>query len=353
VKALYIGIQTPGTTAQLRGETLKRTLPYATWSQINTDSVFLTQPRWSRTLAFRLRTGPAVSAINHLVQNKITGHEYDLVWIDKAVYLWPETVRTIRSLTKTLVHYTPDTAFFANGSRFFNDSANLYDKVVTTKSFELEDYTKLVAPDRLMLVTQSFDNNLHNRVVPFQEKRKEVVLIGLCEPDREACVAQLLSKGLAVRVGGKNWDRFRSRYQDNPLFHFEGQAVFGEQYVECLSKASIGLGLLTKRFPEQHTTRTFEIPACGTIVATVRNAETSSFFNDNEAIFYRDYQDLAQKAEELLHDPKRLQEMTMAGQQRIRQGGFSNEDVLCCILDGCGFKTAAQLNQCLPFPPRP
>lgn len=336
VRALYIGIQTPGTTAQLRGETLKRILPQAIWSEVNTDSVFLKQPRWSRTLAFRLRTGPAVSAINQLVQNQITGDHYDLVWIDKAVYLWPETVRTIRSLTTTLIHYTPDTAFFANGSRFFNRSVKLYDRVVTTKSFEFEHYTQLVDPARLMLVTQSFDSNLHHQVAAFEEKRREVALIGLCEPDREACVAHLLGKGLAVRVGGKNWERFRSRHQNNPLFHFEGEAVFGERYVECLSKASIGLGLLTKRFPEKHTTRTFEIPACGTIVATVRNSETSSFFNNDEAVFYRDYQDLAEKADQLLRDPAKMQQMTIAGQQRIRQGGFSNEDVLFRVLEDCG-----------------
>jgi spore maturation protein CgeB len=76
---------------------------------------------------------------------------------------------------------------------------------------------------------------------------------------------------------------------------YAGESVFGADYARLLSKSWIGLGLLSKRFPEVHTTRTFEIPACGTILATERNIETQAYFGDDEALFFADHEDLAQK----------------------------------------------------------
>jgi spore maturation protein CgeB len=336
VQALYIGIQTPGTTAQLRGAALKRLLPQANWIEIDTDSAFLHRPRWQRTLAFRLRTGPAVSAINHLIRQKLDSVSFDLIWVDKGVYLWPDTIKELRRLTEVLIHYTPDTAFFANQSRFFEATIDLYDKVVTTKSFELDHYRNRVSDDRLILATQSYDEQLHRMECNFLQKRNEVVLVGLCEPDREHCVDALLKQENQVRIGGRGWERFVSAHANNPLFHFEGAAIFGQHYVQTLSRAALGLGLLTKQFPELHTTRTFEIPACGTALATVRNAETTAFFTHDEAVFYETYEDLAHKAKTLLNSPAELQKITEAGHRRVRNGAFSNEQVLARVLKEAG-----------------
>ena len=276
------------------------------------------------------------SRCHKLIRKQLSSDSYDLIWVDKGVYLWPDTVKEIRRLGKVLIHYTPDTAFFANQSRFFEATVALYDKVVTTKSFELEHYQNRISNDRLMLVTQSYDEQQHHVECEFSQKRNEVVLIGLCEPDRERCVAALLKQENQVRIGGRGWERFVSTHANNPLLHFEGSAIFGQHYVQTLSRAALGLGLLTKRFPELHTTRTFEIPACGTALATVSNTETTKFFAENEALFYEDYEDLAQQAKTLLNNPVELQKITEAGHQRVREGGFSNEQVLAKVLTAAG-----------------
>lgn len=39
-------------------------------------------------------------------------------------------------------------------------------------------------------------------------------------------------------------------------------------------------GALSRRFPERHTTRTFEIPACGTVLITEWNEEISVFLGE-------------------------------------------------------------------------
>ena len=327
MKALYVGIQTAGTTSQLRADTLRRVVP-CEWTMIDTDRAFQPFPRWARSLWFRLRTGPAVVALNRLVRNELGDEPYDVAWIDKGVCLWPSTIQKIRTLARRVIYYTPDTSFFANSSRFFRTTARLYDLVVTTKSLEIDLFRSLVEKDRLVLVTQSYDSRLHVPRVSFDQKRKEVVLIGLHEADRERCVQTLLSRGIPVRLGGKGWSSFVRKNAGHQLLHFEGEEVFGVRYAELLSRAMIGLGLMTKRFPELHTTRTFEIPACGTALATERNVETTSIFRDDEAVFFNDYDDLASKIQLLFESSDLLRSITNAGTQRIQQGDFSNDRMI-------------------------
>jgi len=290
---------------------------------------------------FRFLVGPAVGALNCHVLAELGTERYDFAWIDKGVCLWPETVRKIRRLARKLVYYTPDTSFMANRSRNFRATASLYDLIVTTKSLELASFERLVPRERIAMVTQCFDSRLHYPRCTFAEKRKEAVLIGLCEPDRERCVEHLISHGIAVRVGGVGWVRFVRRHEGNRLVQYEGEKVFGQRYAEVLSNATVGLGLLTKRFPELHTTRTLEIPACGTALATERNSEISRIFSDEEAIFFTDYPDLGHRVAALMNDEVRLQAISEAGTRRVHTGDYSNDQVLRKVLKLVGIPCGA------------
>lgn len=335
IRAAYVGIRTLGTTSRLRSEALQRALPDADWVMIDTDVPFRSAARIWRSLAFRWRFGPAVQAINLHVCRELPPADYELIWVDKGVCLQPATVKLLRRRARRLVYYTPDTSFLHNRSRFFDRTVSLYDLVATTKSLEFDRFVGLIGADRLLLTTQSYDSQLHYPRVPFSEKRPEAVFVGLCEPDREVCVQALLQAGVPVRLGGVGWDLFLKRNQKNPRLFFEGRAVFGEHYSQVLSRASIGLGLLTKRFPELHTTRTFEIPACGTALATVSTAETTRFFLPDQALFFSDYPALGQQVLSLLQDSVALQRLSAAGRAAVTQGGFDNDSVVRQILDRC------------------
>ncbi|MFM7165640.1 MAG: glycosyltransferase [Planctomycetaceae bacterium] len=336
MKAAWVGIRTPGTTSRLRSDALQRVLPAAEWAVIDTDLPFRSAARVWRSLAFRYRLGPAVQAMNRYVAQQLPAGQYDLIWVDKGVCLSSTTIRRLRACSHRLVYYTPDTSFLHNRSRFFYQTAALYDLVVTTKSLEVEQFGRLIGADRLLLTTQSYDSRLHYPRVSFAQKRPEAVFVGLCEPDRETCVQALLQAGVPVRLGGVGWDFFLQRNQRNPLLTFAGRSVFGEDYASTLSAASIGLGLLTKRFPELHTTRTFEIPACGTVLATESTSETARFFNASQALFFSDYSQLARRVIELLHNPATLQQLSAAGQTAVAAGGYDNDSMVRRVLQRCG-----------------
>ncbi len=316
----------------MRADTLRVLLPGADWDLVDTDEEFQCANRLARTITFRFRLGPVVNRINRKIAELTAATQYDLVWVDKGVYLWPDTVGSLRKSTSQMVHFTPDTAFLANRSRHFLKSARQYDLLVTTKSFELDNYLGITDSERVILTTQAFDSSLHRPPPEPVKKSAAAVFIGLCEPDREKCIETLLAAGVTVRVGGQRWGHFARRHVANPNFQFIGTEVFGAQYVSEYASASVGLGLLSKKFPELHTTRTFEIPACKTVLATERNEDATRFFAEDEALFFNDYHDLARRVSELLSQPEKIAAISAKGYQRVLADGRDYSSVLSAVL---------------------
>ena len=330
--ALYVGIRLPGTTSQLRSEALVRSLPDCDWTLIDTSIPYARSNRIWRSLAWRLKIGPVLRSLNDYVLRCLPKRCFDLVWIDKGVFLWPSTVRQLRACARKLVYYTPDTSFLRNRSTFFEKTISLYDLVVTTKSLEVQEFQRRMDLNRLLLVTQTYDRSLHYPRCEFEEKNHEAILIGLCEPSRERLVRNLLDADIPVRVGGHGWERFTRRCGPNLPLVYLGPEVFGEAYAESISHASVGLGMLTHRFPELHTTRTFEIPACGTALATPATADTERFFQSDEVIFFEDPTELVAKIQMLWRNVGELQRISAAGYQRVKSGGFDNDTLVVRVL---------------------
>jgi spore maturation protein CgeB len=348
MKALYIGILTSGTTSRMRAERLRELRPDWQWDWIDTDIPMHDSARLWRSLAFRYKIGLAVNRINAAVENVIcaTDH-YDLVWVDKGVFLTRTTMKHLRNRTGRIIHFTPDAAFFANRSRHFEGGLEFYDLVVTTKSFEADDYLLRGVGDRLFITTQGYDASLHCPAGD-QTREKAVAFVGLAEPDREACIQELLEAGVAVRLGGQGWGKFLSQYRQHPLLEFLGERVFGKDYVAAYSRVWVGLGLLSKRFPELHTTRTFEIPACGAILATEATSDTTAFFRPDEALFFKDYADLARILTLRLgvHDEAELNDLALRGRRRVSEDGRDYCQILLNILENprIGLKPKAEFS---------
>jgi spore maturation protein CgeB len=328
----------------MRAETLQHLTGSASWDRVDTDAGFRGANRLWKSAAFRLKAGPLVRRINRDVIQQTNGRHYDLVWVDKGVYLWPNTLDYVRKSAKAMVHFTPDTAFHANRSRHFFAATGTYDLLVTTKSFEVERYRELAGAERVMLVTQAYDENLHRSTLLPAVNRSGVVFMGLCEPDREKCIDTLLAAGVPVRVGGRGWDRFLKKHAGSQNFTFLGDAVFGEQYAREYSTAQVGLGLLSKRFPELHTTRTFEIPACGAALATERTADTAGFFREDEVFFFDNYAELASRLHDLLDRPEQVEKTAQKGHRRVVSDGYSYRSVLSKILTSLPISKRALVN---------
>jgi spore maturation protein CgeB len=330
---LYIGQYTEGTTSKMRANKLSLILKPKKFEVIDTHIPFFKTHRVFRSFGFRYKRGPLIKAINNYIQNSIKEQEFDLIWIDKGIFITEKTVKLLNSKSTQIVHFTPDMAFYANQSNHFNASINCYDYLVTTKSKELDFYERYVSKEKLILVTQGFDKRIHKPFHTFEEKDNAIVFIGLAEPSRIAIAEKIIKNHLTLKLVGKGWEVFVEKHKSNKNLIFLGDAIYSEDYSRLLSSSKFGLGLLSKQFPELHTTRTFEIPACGAALLTEKNSEIASFFKENEAIFYTDLEDLITKVKYFLNNASALETLTNKGYNAVHNNGYDYESIMRHIIN--------------------
>ena len=257
MKILYIGQYTLGTTSRMRGEALKAIIRPNIFEVIDANIPFFKSHRLLRSFGFRYKKGPLINNINKYIVAALKEEAYDLIWVDKAVFVTPKTTALLRSKAAKLVHFTPDPAFTFHKSKLFLKSLSYYDFLVTTKSYELEHYYKYIKTDKVIYATQGFDAKLHKPSKHPFSKKEGFVFIGHYEDQRGEVAEIILANNLRLKIVGHGWNRFISKYKDNKNLQFLGTAIYGEDYSRLISSSKFALGLLSKRFPELHTTRTF------------------------------------------------------------------------------------------------
>lgn len=307
MKVLYIGQYSAGTTSSMRGEYLREILQPQDFEVINTNIPIQQTNKIFRSFGWRYHLGPLVFAINKYIKNYLKDKDpFDIVWVDKGVFIDPLLIKDFRSKGCIVIHYTPDTAFTYNQSKLFYDAIPYYNHCITTKSFEKKDYLQYGA-ESVIFCTQGYDRNIHFPRIEFS-KKEGVVFVGLFEPSREEIIAQLIEDKIEVKLAGQKWEKFAAKNHNVKNFTYLGKGVFGDDYAKLISSGYISLGLLSKKFPELHTTRTFEIPACGTLLATESNNELRSLFSDDEVIYFSDKKELSEKIIFYLNHPENMRE---------------------------------------------
>ena len=332
MKVLYVGQYSDGTTSKMRCKVIQKILKPTIFQVIDTHIPFYKTHRLLRSFGFRYKKGPLINNINKYIVAALNDETYDLIWVDKAVFLTPKTTALLRSRASKLVHFTPDPAFTFHKSRLFLKSLSYYDFLVTTKSYELEHYYKYIKTEKVLYATQGFDAKLHKPSEHPFSKKEGFVFIGHYEDQRGEVLEKLLQNDIKITLAGIKWHQFAKKHQNNPNLIYLGDGVYGEDYVKTLQKAKMAWGALSKWVPELHTTRTFEIPACGTALVTERNLETQSFFKDDEAIFYTNENDLIEKITFFMNNDKPLEVLTKKGASRAVTSAYDYNAILNAIL---------------------
>ncbi|MDB3934521.1 glycosyltransferase [Flavobacteriaceae bacterium] len=332
MKVLYIGQYTLGTTSRMRGEALKAIIKPTIFEVIDANIPFFKTHRLLRSFGFRHKKGALINNINKYIVAALNDETYDLIWVDKAVFITPKTTALLRSKAAKLVHFTPDPAFTFHKSKLFLKSLPNYDFLVTTKSYELEHYYKHIKTDKVLYATQGFDAKLHKPSKHPFSKKDGFVFIGHYEDQRAVVLQKLLQNDIKITLAGIKWNHFARKHQDNPNLTYLGDGVYGEDYVKTLQNAKMAWGALSKWVPELHTTRTFEIPACGTALVTERNSETASFFKNSDAIFYNDINDLVTQVKYYMSNNKSLETLTEKGTKTVHLQGKDYKSIIHTLL---------------------
>lgn len=274
---------------------------------------------------------------NAQIIEKINATHYDIVWIDKGVTIYPETLQYIKkkSPQTILISYSPDNmALRHNQSQQYLECIPLYDYIITNKSYILEDMKKLGAKD-IRFVNNSYESTFHYpRTLSKEDYAQiggDIGFVGAWEKERCESILYLAKHGLHVRVwGGGKWKKYKKMY---PNLIIEDKGLYSENYSKSFQAFKISLCFLRKMNYDLQTTRTVEIPACGGFMMAERTTEHQAMFEEGkEAAFFSSNEELLEKCNYYLTHEEERKQIAVAGLKRCQTSGYSNENTIRNII---------------------
>jgi spore maturation protein CgeB len=334
MKILYAGSLRPGSLTESRRRALVDlgfdVVPFNTFAYAPQNS------RIGTKVHMHLLFGPGIASLNQDLVNIANREKPDLLFMDMGVHLWPKTVRMLRDLCKSMVHYTSEYFGFRRYLyRHFMKTVSLYDAHVITNTL-IEPELKMRGAASIVRTEFGYDPLIHRPVrLATEEESKlasDAVFVGHWEPAYENKIAALRNVGIAVRVFGPGWHKAR-RFEDRRSIY----PVVMDEYAKALCASKLCLGFLSKWNHNQSTSRTFEIPAVGGFLLADRTNDHCAYFEEGlEAEFFSSNEELVTKAVYYLaHDAQREQ-IAQTGHTRCLSSGYTHKDRVAQLLEKLG-----------------
>jgi spore maturation protein CgeB len=355
MKILFLGQIGLGQTSLMRmraferlGHTVRGVHTVEPWAQAS----------WfKRQMQRRLQRGSVVDAINRSVLEHVHEFRPNLVWAEKQEFLRAETIEGMRKLDTRCVHFTPDPYFSIDWkrTRLMDASMGAFDVLVYCKSYEKKQYEMFGKP--VVYMPLGFCDEVHRPLLSKDARWSCAVgFLGGWEPRRERLLHSIAATGVNLKIWGGYWDFLRDGKWtlrrhiilrqlcggDYFQFHrdeflaraYQGGEVYEDDYARALTGSRIGIGFLRKVCPDQHTTRTFEIPACGSLLLADRTEEHQEFFEEGkEAEFFASSDELLEKAKFYCSNESARKRIAEGGYKRCREGKYSYMHRLSTALD--------------------
>ena len=355
MKVLFAGEIGPGQTSLMRMRAIQR-LGHSVRG-IHTIEPWRRASWLRRQVERRLQRGPVVDEINRAVLDAARDFRPDLLWAEKQEFLRVDTLDAIRRLGTRLVHFTPD-PYFTLGwkrTRLMDAAMGAFDVLVYCKSYERSAYAAIGKP--ILYMPLGYCDEVH-RPLPSADGQwnSAVGFLGGWEPRRERLLHAIASSGADLRIRGGYWEfltdgrwtprrqlilrqlaggeRFSIHRDELLAAAWKGGEVYGDDYARALTGSKIGLGFLRAVCPDQHTTRTFEIPACGSMLLADRTVEHREFFDEGtEAEFFSSPDELLDKINFYGANESARARVAEAGLVRCRDGRYAYVHRLRVALD--------------------
>jgi spore maturation protein CgeB len=345
MRILYVGEIGPGQTALMRMRALER-LGHSVFG-VHTSEPWKRAAWATRQLQRRTHRGSVVDEINATILRVAREFKPAIVWADKQEFLRAETIQELRRLGAKTVHFTPDPYFSVDWkrTRLMDEAMGAFDALVYCKSYERAQYESLGKP--LVYMALGYCDEVHRPLVSHEARWKCAVgFLGGWEPRREQLLHAVTAAGIDLKIWGGYWEFLRDgkwtprrhiilrQLAGKDEFHFhrdeslsrahQGGEVYADDYARALTGSNIGLGFLRKVCPDQHTTRTFEIPACGSMLIADRTEEHQQFFEEGkEAEFFASCEELIDKVKFYSRDASARKRVAEGGYRRCKEGGYA------------------------------
>ena len=345
MKILFLGEIGPGQTSLMRMRALGR-LGHEL-SGVHTGEPWRQLSWTQRQVQRRLGLGSAVRQINAQALRMARDFRPDLVWAEKQEYLSLETISSLKAMGARLVHFTPDpyVSLDWKRTRAMDKAIGAFDILVYCKAYERAAYAAFGKP--LVYMPLGYCDEVH-RPLPCNDPQWSCAagFLGGWEPRREHLLHAIAAAGVELHIRGGAWDFLHDgrwtlrrrivlgqlageeacRIHRDPVVAaaHQGGEVYADDYARALTGARIGLGFLRKVCDDQHTTRTFEIPACGSMLLADRTDEHQEFFAEgSEAEFFSSQDELVDKVTFYTRHDAARSAIAAAGRARCETGRYA------------------------------
>jgi hypothetical protein len=314
---------------------------------VNTNEPWKNASWAKRQIQRQISRGSVIDEINRSVFDIAKDFRPDYVWAEKQQFLRVDTLAALRGLGARLVHFTPDPYFSLPWKRtsLMDKAIGCFDVLVYCKSYEREQYAKLKKP--LIYMPLGYCDETH-RPLRSDDPRWlcAVGFLGGWEPRREHLLHIVAEMGVDLKIRGGYWEFLRDgrwtlrrhiilkQLAGNSEFRihrdellgrlWKGTEVYADDYARALTGAKIGLGFLRQVWPDQHTTRTFEIPACGSMLLADRTDEHRELFEEGEeAEFFSSAAELVDKVRFYCSKESVTEHISRAGFERCVRSQYA------------------------------
>jgi spore maturation protein CgeB len=293
-----------------------------------------------RKVAHRLSAGPSVNRLNLDLLRIAEAEKPDLFWADKLLSMRPKTLDRMRAMGLATVSYMIDNPFGPRrdpGWRLYMKNIPHYDLHVVQRDKNILDYTSRGARNVIKIQT-AYEPTLHYPPPPGwsdANRDRQVSFVGTPYDDRAQTLGRLWRDcGLSIAVSGsaKLWGRamqpdvFAATFRDGELYR--------DDYRNAIWRSRINLSFLTHSNQDEFVHKSFEIAGCGGFLLAERSpGHLQRFKEDEEAVFFSTFDELAEKIRRYLPDEAARHRIATAGNLRAVRDGYHNDKQVGLIIE--------------------
>lgn len=341
MKILYAGTISPNDSALYRLWALER-LGH-TVIPLNSIDYVPANPFVAKVM-YRLAIGPQVNRLNRDLLAIAEREKPDVLWADKLLWLWPETIEKFRRMGIVTISYMIDNPFGTRqdpGWRLYMKNIPLFDLHVVQRTSNIADYKSHGARDVIKIQT-AYEPTIHFPPPPGwsdKDRDRGVSFIGTPYDDRAQFLTRLNKEfNLPVTVsGGLVWKRAlgpeatAAIYRPNRANTGE---FFRDEYREGIWKSQINLSFITHSNQDEFVHKSFEIAGCGGFLLAERSeGHKARFEEDVEAVFFTGIEECVAKIRRYLPDEAARDRIAAAGHARAERDGYHNDRQVALIAD--------------------
>jgi hypothetical protein len=260
-----------------------------------------------------------------------------MVYVDGGEWVTPNIIALFRKHTKKVINYNIDDPLGGRDgarSKAYRMSLPYYDLCVVMRDQNVKE-AQVLGAKKVLRVFMTADEVSHTQRkltdADLQKWSSDVLFLGTWMPERGGFLLELIKYGVPLTIRGSNWHKAPEWQALQP--YWKGGSISGGDYAKAIQCAKVCIGLLSKGNRDQHTTRSSEVPALGSLLCAERTAEHMQMYQEGvEALFWKDAAECARMCIYALADETRRASIAEAGKARLAKNKHYNQAVLAQIV---------------------